>query len=76
MKKGKIIFFRQNGNYYTWDVVASLVCQPKGTARALEYEKRCNFGEVALKLLLMLIFFVENEIAISCRPKSYFFVFS
>ena len=59
--KRKNHFFRQNGNYYIWDVVASLVCQPKGTATALKYEKRCNFGEVALKLLLMLIFFVENE---------------
>ena len=51
MKKGKIIFFRQNGNYYIWDVVASLVCQPKGTASALKYEKRCNFEEVELIII-------------------------
>ena len=60
MKKGKIIFFRQNGNYYIWDVVASLVCQPKGSATASKSEKRCNFGGVAL-IIINANFFVENE---------------
>ena len=61
MKKGKIIFFFVK----TEIIIHGMSSHPwyvnlKGTASTLKYEKRCNFGEVAL-IIINANFFVENE---------------